>query len=352
MRSNNYDCINWHYHAQNSLTLSKESVDPDSVMPLKEGFIFFTKTIDMKNVRLFYLFCFALLFVAVSCQKETALDTLESTISPSQENVEIQQLSTADLQKIEGLYATLARQERLIELQPEEIQALVTNYFTQAGAFDIQVKPSANSEINPRIVEYVTENIAHAINGDQVNEEALAQLKNKILQLEEISLDWKTAFLSSIQLNRHLATSISYKQYREKVSLVENRADCDCSGIYATWVNADIQCQYYSQVFPWLAPAQCAYANSLYSSYLDCLNTNPCPPGSVYDGANCYFGIHAPSGSNPFIWNGGFYWQAGPGNSCCCGSWYDGANCYAGHGGAGAFVWNNSFYVTPRCEVQ
>ena len=76
-----------------------------------------------------------------------------------------------------------------------------------------------------------------------------------------------------------------------------------------------------------------------------------CPDGWEYDGANCHSGICVPDGSDPFIWNNGMYYHAGPGNSCNSGGWFDGANCYLGHipPGFDGFVWNNCFYTHANC---
>ncbi|HMT54816.1 MAG TPA: matrixin family metalloprotease [Saprospiraceae bacterium] len=92
--------------------------------------------------------------------------------------------------------------------------------------------------------------------------------------------------------------------------------------------------------------------------YFDCIKFNECcPPGSSFDGANCYYGIHF-AGVNGFIYNNAFYTTRNcneyPSNNCCPpGSTFDGANCYfgihipAGHTG---FIYNNSFYTTKNCE--
>lgn len=79
-----------------------------------------------------------------------------------------------------------------------------------------------------------------------------------------------------------------------------------------------------------------------------------CPTGFTYDGANCYSGVHWPSGYQGFVWNGGFYVKRNcsisTANNCCPPNFvFDGANChypllYVPEGYTG-FVLGNSFYV-------
>ncbi len=83
----------------------------------------------------------------------------------------------------------------------------------------------------------------------------------------------------------------------------------------------------------------------------DCENPT-CPPGYTYDEANCASGICVPDGSEPFVWNTGFYIHATqPGNICSVGTW-DGAHCIVANVPAGfsGFVFNNCFYVKPDCD--
>jgi secreted trypsin-like serine protease len=93
---------------------------------------------------------------------------------------------------------------------------------------------------------------------------------------------------------------------------------------------------------------------SSYASWINSqVNCVPCPmANSGWDGANCYRGM-PPAGTGAFIYNGGLYYTALPGNQCpMSGSWYDGANCYVGHPPAGTFpfIYNGILYYTPVCQ--
>jgi trypsin len=93
---------------------------------------------------------------------------------------------------------------------------------------------------------------------------------------------------------------------------------------------------------------------SSYLSWIDSqVNCVPCPlANSWWDGANCYRGA-PPAGTTPFIYNGGLYYTALPGNQCpMSGSWYDSANCYAGTPPAGTtpFIYSGGLYYTPVCQ--
>ena len=79
-----------------------------------------------------------------------------------------------------------------------------------------------------------------------------------------------------------------------------------------------------------------------------------CPLGYIFDGFNCFSTICT---KNPFIWNNGFYYKPYPngpnGGICPLGGTFDGFNCYIGrvplYYEGKAFVWNNCYYVTPKC---
>lgn len=97
------------------------------------------------------------------------------------------------------------------------------------------------------------------------------------------------------------------------------------------------------------------YKNAVYVEPNCC---TVCPNGSEWDGANCYFGLHFPEGYEGFIWNNAFYvnenCNISTTNGCCPdGFEFDGANCYSGvhfPEGYDGFVYNNSFYVEPSCD--
>jgi hypothetical protein len=69
-----------------------------------------------------------------------------------------------------------------------------------------------------------------------------------------------------------------------------------------------------------------------------------CPPGYVYDGANCFRG--KPTGATSFIYQNGFYHQ---GSQCQLGAQFDSANCFLewipwNYEG---FIYKNGWYVKP-----
>lgn len=69
-------------------------------------------------------------------------------------------------------------------------------------------------------------------------------------------------------------------------------------------------------------------------------------PTPGFDGANCFV-AGLPPGSQPFIWNNGWYVKPTNGNQCSIGV-YDTANCYIGTAPAGrtAFLYNHTMYYT------
>lgn len=97
----------------------------------------------------------------------------------------------------------------------------------------------------------------------------------------------------------------------------------------------------------WLCP-ECYEAEDELIDYAPCPN---CPSPYVYDGANCWL-FTPPSGSNPFIQNGYFYWDD-PSHTCNppgSPAFWDGAHCamqYKLGTGAnyGGFIYNGGFYI-------
>ncbi len=125
---------------------------------------------------------------------------------------------------------------------------------------------------------------------------------------------------------------------------------CNCAGIYQSYLNAYSNCIVFGGYY-------CTLAQQYWSAYQSCLHKEPeCPNGFIYDGCNCYSGVHFPQGYVGFVWGNGFYvvqnCGISPANNCCPpGFTFDGANCHyfglyfpAGYQG---FVWNNAFYTTP-----
>jgi len=83
-----------------------------------------------------------------------------------------------------------------------------------------------------------------------------------------------------------------------------------------------------------------------------------CPPGSAFDGVNCYFGIHF-SGVTGFVLNNSFYTTPSTvmyldNFGCPPGSVFDTRNCYFGiyFPGYEGFVYNNSFYTHTNCDPE
>ena len=90
----------------------------------------------------------------------------------------------------------------------------------------------------------------------------------------------------------------------------------------------------------------CSYPNP-WTPY----SCNNCPPPSVFDGANCFFG--KPKSGSVFIMNGNMYWDD-PSHQCKLPIWnglftqgtWDGAHCYYPiPSGGQAFVYKNGLYI-------
>jgi hypothetical protein len=81
-------------------------------------------------------------------------------------------------------------------------------------------------------------------------------------------------------------------------------------------------------------------------------NCQTCPSGYTFDGANCASGVYPPKNSTAFMWSGNFYYSPQGGTPCPIGGTFDSRNCYYSPipGGYQGFIWNNSFYVKPKCN--
>jgi hypothetical protein len=78
---------------------------------------------------------------------------------------------------------------------------------------------------------------------------------------------------------------------------------------------------------------------------------NPCPSGGKFDGFGCRL-RSAPSGTVPFIYENGFYYQAiNDPEPCWKGGGFDGSNCRLQDGVAGAFIRGLDFYAPAQCPV-
>jgi len=142
---------------------------------------------------------------------------------------------------------------------------------------------------------------------------------------------------------------------------------CDCD-IYKERIKKFTKkCEEEGDVYPeW-----CRLRDIAIQDYEICQNLPPqCPEGFVYDGKNCYSGIHIPQGFRGFIWRNGFY--VAPNcdkvgedgkpvlvevdeNCCPPGFGFDGKNChywgvYIPKEYDGGFIYNNAFYARPACK--
>ena len=178
-------------------------------------------------------------------------------------------------------------------------------------------------------------------------------LKARINADSRIDQAGKTYLFSAIQISEQLFPQNKFKEeVNNNISFSDARGCKDCSGLYSTY-------QVYSTYCQLGFPGYCSAAQNYYSQYIACLNsTIHCPNGFTYDGANCYSGVHFPSGYNGFIYGNGFYVQQNCGistaNNCCPnGFGYDGANChYWGlyfPSSYEPFIYNNAFYVKAKC---
>lgn len=221
----------------------------------------------------------------------------------------------------------------------------------------LQFKPDLSSTDNQIIEEYFNGLLFlndAIINGKELNYSYNFLIK-KINEDGQIDEAGKNLLLSSIQLSREVFTSdVAIEFYNRGNTTIELRDACGCNNIYATYVTYSIQCQAYGNYW-----GHCDWASYYYSQYIACLNQDiHCPAGFTYDGANCYSGVHFPSGYNGFIYGNGFYTQQNcsisTANNCCPGGFgYDGTNChYWGlyfPSDYEPFIWNNTFYVKPNC---
>jgi len=130
---------------------------------------------------------------------------------------------------------------------------------------------------------------------------------------------------------------------------------CNCADVYQQYLVLSANCVTNGGT-------ACQEADEKYEKYLACLELVPqCPPGFIFDGCNCYSGVHFPDGYTGFVCNNGFYvkqnCEISTENDCYPeGFEFDGANChyfglYFPDGYVG-FVWNNAFYTKPGPCVE
>ncbi len=190
------------------------------------------------------------------------------------------------------------------------------------------------------------------VNGTELNY-SYDLLIEKVKEDERVDIAGKNLILSSIQLSKELFTSDVFVEFSKKVNTgLSSRTPCNCENSYRTYVHYKLLCEVYGG-------SHCFKARLYYNAYLNCLEKEiHCPPGFVYDGANCYSGVHFPEGYEGFIWGNGFYTKQNckisTENDCCPGGFgFDGANChYWGlyfPSDYEPFIWHNTFYVKPKC---
>jgi hypothetical protein len=200
-------------------------------------------------------------------------------------------------------------------------------------------------------IMYVTDDI---INGKKADYEIIINMINDDQRLDQ---NGKTLLKSNIQLHKEVYTSLEVIEFYNSIikKQVNLRGGCNCD---AEWYAYNIEmnsCRYYGNQYGF-----CDRANIYLALWNNCKNKTPgCPGGFSYDGANCYSGVHFPSGYNGFVYGNGFYTQQNcnisTANDCCPpGFGYDGANChYWGlyfPSNYEAFIWNNTFYLKPKCQ--
>jgi hypothetical protein len=193
------------------------------------------------------------------------------------------------------------------------------------------------------------------INGKTNNYEVISKM---IREDERLDDNAKIFLLSSIQLSNEVLTTQEAIEFYDKNRTngqLSTRDVCDCSSTYNAYAQARLQCQAYQGMW-----GHCQGTQDLLNLYESCIKKkNNCPNGFVFDGANCYSGVHFDSKKyKGFIWGNGFYTQrnckVSTANNCCPpGFGFDGANChYWGKyfpSDFEPFIWNNTFYVRSKC---
>ncbi len=281
----------------------------------------------MKNrITLIQFVTFIFLIIFSSCSKEE--NELET------ENTEQQLFTQKDISKIKQW------------IKNQQTGKLTTNDFPILS-FDIQ--PTKNTDL--KLVEFYQNGIMYLsddiLAGQDKNYDTL---KQQIRDNDRLDKNGQAFLFSFIQLSSEIFTSQTFL----KSNTVLQKAPCNCTSLYNTYVTYSIQCQAYGNVW-----GHCTRANQYYQYWLNCKKKKTtCPTGFTFDSANCYSGIHFPSGYEPFIWGNGFYTKQNcsisTANNCCPpGFGYDSANChYWGlyfPSDYEPFIWGNSFYVKAKC---
>lgn len=231
-------------------------------------------------------------------------------------------------------------------IKNQQVEGLKTDDFPKLS-FNIQPTKDTNLEL----IEFYQNGILY-LNDDIISGESLNHdyLKEQINMDDRLDKNGRLFLLSFIQLSSEIFTS----KELINISAIMQKAPCNCSSLYNTYINYSIQCQAYGNTW-----GHCTRASQYYQYWLNCKKKKTtCPSGFTFDSANCYSGVHFPSGYEAFIWSNGFYTKQNCSistvNNCCpSGYGFDGANChYWGlyfPSDYDPFIWGNAFYVKAKC---
>lgn len=183
------------------------------------------------------------------------------------------------------------------------------------------------------------------------------RIVDMIIQDKQLDKNGKIYLLSLVQL---FVEVYGAPEVVKHLNTLEQKArlrtdPCNCSPYNILYLYNSAQCSYYGNIY-----GNCTQASAYLTLYYECTGQTPtCPYGFTFDGANCYSGVHFPSGYTGFALGNGFYTQQNcsisTANNCCpSGFAFDGANCHYWElyfpSEFEPFVLNNTFYVKPICE--
>lgn len=273
------------------------------------------------------VFTFLCMLINTSCSKEESLTEEVTTLENSF-------FSKEDISKMKSWLAKQKVGKQQIGEFPE---------------LDFSLDSTTHTDV--ALIRFYHNGIMYA--NDDILEGTLTDhkaIENQIKEDIRIDANAKAYLLSFVQLSKEIFLK---EEFLNQTEVLQKDA-CNCSSIYATYSQYNLQCQAYGNYW-----GHCDRAKEYYDLWQDCLDKNTvCPPGFTYDGANCYSAVHFPSGYQPFIYGNGFYTEQNCGistaNNCCPpGFGYDGANChYWGlyfPSDYEPFIYGNSFYVKAKC---
>lgn len=295
--------------------------------------------INSQNMKLrFSPMLFALLTAFLFC----ACDKQEATVSSISETG-LNYFSTGDISSIKNWYL------KQKDLRPGKIR------WDDFPEVNFHPAPSSSDSARIRFysngIMYANDDAMH---GKKANYNRIAEM---VRQDKLLGKNGKIHLLSMIQLSMEVFASPEIIKHFNNGVKTELRDNICCNG----YLNASVIYEGYCRIFGG-ASGYCTLALFYEVLYYSCLEDDPtvqCPYGFEFDGANCYSGVHFPSGYTGFVLGNGFYTQQNcsisTANDCCPpGFAFDGANChywelyfpseYEG------FVLNNTFYVKPICE--